>query len=305
MLSAFYHTNRPLRNATDPSFRVHAGWWASSHDMNAERRRFAKSEFPYHAKFALHQARKYEWMLAAAARIRSSSSGSSSSSSSSSSSIAEPWLLSDTDTVIQCSARELRERWEALGSPPLLVGAETKWFPRRDYSHNPWPPTGSPMRYPNSGLLLGSAAGFGALAAAFAAMPRYPCCPTYTSGKATGKCHIDDQHCLLTALQQRPRPAGFVGGWPAPLSPRVPEVPFLLDSNATVFLNLHGVTDEQLVKSVDGRCAYSATGRVPCVLHANGKAAKPRMRAVMECAPKDAWVVPAGDPWEGIAKPVR
>jgi hypothetical protein len=202
-LAVFFHTNRPLRNAT-AAYAPRTGWWASTHDINGERRMFAKSEFPYHSRFALHQARKYEWMAAWVARATVPPP--------------EPWLLADTDTVFQCTAEEWRQRWAQLGSPALLVGAEHKWFPKRDYTHNPWPATPTGLRYPNSGLLLGTQAGFAALRAAYAAMPRYPCCPVYSKGRPSAtKCHIDDQHCLLIGLQQRPwrRRGGAALAWRA------------------------------------------------------------------------------------------
>ena len=41
-----------------------------------------------------------------------------------------------------------------------VVGAEKKWWPRRDYARNPYPATWSGLRYPNSGLLIGTAKGF-------------------------------------------------------------------------------------------------------------------------------------------------
>jgi hypothetical protein len=56
----------------------------------------------------------------------------------------------------------------AAFNSPLIVGAEFKWFPKRDAARNPWPPVVSRLRYPNSGLLLGSRAGFRQLEAALA-----------------------------------------------------------------------------------------------------------------------------------------
>ena len=61
------------------------------------------------------------------------------------------------------------------------------------------------------------------------------------------------------------------------------------------------MAEDELV-SRGGRCVWSVTGVAPCVLHANGRAAKPKMRRVMQCAPPGAWVVPRGDPWEDIHK---
>jgi hypothetical protein len=105
----FLHTNRPIR--TPPNdIHVSTGWWAQTHDMRpfekgTRNSKFSRDEFPYHSKFASHQAFKYQWLskLSSGATLR------------------EPWLLMDTDTVVQCSAVELRARFAALGSP-LVVG---------------------------------------------------------------------------------------------------------------------------------------------------------------------------------------
>ena len=83
--------------------------------------------------------------------------------------------------------------------------------------------------------------------------------------------------------------------------PARPPIDFTLDVNASLFLNLYGVAEEELL-SRGGRCVYARTGTAPCVMHANGRAAKPKMRKVMQCAPPTAWVVPRGDPWEDIHK---
>lgn len=135
-----------------------------------------------HMKFAVQQAFKYQWMFARTAMPQNSR-------------LREPWLLADTDIIVQCSAQEMRRRFARFASP-LVIGAEFKWFPKRDYSRNPWPPAQSGLRYPNSGLILGSRNGFQALETAFGSIPRYPCCPAFYRGNATEWCHIDDQHCL-------------------------------------------------------------------------------------------------------------
>ena len=41
-------------------------------------------------------------------------------------------------------------------------------------------------------------------------------------------------------------------------------------------------------------CCTREPGRAPCVLHSNGKMAKPKMATVFGCKPDDAWIVPAG-----------
>ena len=210
-------------------------------------------------KFALHQGFKYQWLFSKATNEP------------------EPWLLADTDVVVQCSAQEMRERFASFRSP-LVIGAEFKWFPKRDYARNPWPPVPSGLRYPNSGLLMGSRAGFAQLRAAFDTMGRYPCCHTHYNGSVSARCHIDDQHCLQSALQQRD----------------TPPVAYALDGTASLFLNLFGVKKEELVQR-DGRCVYTPTNVAPCVLHSNGKLGKLMMGAVLKCAPASAWVAPVGN----------
>jgi hypothetical protein len=266
---AFLHTNRHVRSASEPhgppsGFAVHTGWWADDHDMRPyEKGRkgglFRREEFPFHARFASHQAFKYQWL----ARISEPQAAWN-----------EPWLLMDTDTIVQCSPRELRQRFRELGAP-LVIGGEFQWWPKRDRTHDPWAPTPTRIRYPNSGMLLGTRSGYNGLERAFKAMPRYPCCPKMIDGKLSpDRCHIDDQHCLQAALLQ--------GG-----------LQWALDVNASLFLNLLGVLDEDLVRQ-DGRCVYRPTGRAPCVLHSNGKMAKPKMANAFRCIPDTAWVVPAG-----------
>ena len=271
---AFFHTNRPIRQPASVDLHAHVGWWASEHDMREYEVRtsklFKRDEFPYHAKFAGLQGWKYQWLLATTKREPG---------------VAEPWLLMDTDVVIQCTGAELRRRFEAFDSP-LVIGAEFQWWPKRDKlalarGVDPWPVQPPPyLRYPNSGLLAGTRAGYDQLERAFRdSSPRYPCCPRVHNGTRMNKCHIDDQHCLQAAL----------------LLARSPAVSYKLDAKASLFLNLNGIKPDQLVRAPDGSgCVYLPTGTKPCVFHSNGKAAKPLMRHVFTCKPDDAWIVPAG-----------
>jgi len=261
----FLHTNRPVRSPP-PGFTVTTGWWASTHDMRpfekgTRQSKFRREEFPYHARFAAHQAFKYQWLARKSETAR----------------WPEPWLLMDTDTVVQCSAEELRTRFKAFASP-LVIGGEFQWWPKRDRQHDPWPVQPAPgIRYPNSGMLIGTRQGYAALETAFQSMPRYPCCVRFVNGKATKHCHIDDQHCLQTAILLNAK-----------------NLSWALDTRASLFLNLLGIKDDDLEQR-DGRCFYKATGVAPCVLHSNGKMAKPKMAQVFSCMPRDAWVVPAGN----------
>ena len=291
---AFFHTNRRLRPPPASTELVHhSGWWPDSHNMHPfekghKQSRFKREEFPYHARFAAHQAFKYQWLAGLtglarpsteAARLGAIPSGGAN--------FPEPWLLLDTDVIIQCSAAELRERFARLGSP-LVIGGEFQWWPKRDKTFDPWSPQPPPyIRYPNSGMLAGTRAGFAALEASFQAMPRYPCCAKFSKGKSTGTCHIDDQHCLQSALLLSRNASHSAATDP-------PALEWTIDANASLFLNLLGVSDAELVRR-NGRCVYTATGTSPCVMHSNGKMAKPKMAHVFRCMPESAWVVPAGN----------
>ena len=199
---AFFHTNRGVREPpAHANLVAHTGWWADSHDMRQYELRtttlFKRDEFPYHAKFAGLQGWKYQWLEGA-----TTASASRSDEGFSFHSIPEPWLLLDTDVVVQCSAAEIRERFSRFGAP-LVVGAEFQWWPKRDKvalarGADPWAPQPPPsLRYPNSGLLAGTRFGFRQLEHAFReSSPRYPCCPKLHNGSASRKCHIDDQRAL-------------------------------------------------------------------------------------------------------------
>ena len=222
----FFHTNRPIRAPSHADIKSHTGWWASNHDMRQYEVRtsklFKREEFPYHAKFAGLQGFKYQWLAAetgsggGAGIAGSSSSGAGGAGGGllgnglpthaagkfAEERLTEPWLLLDTDTVVQCSGAELRERFGRFRAP-LVIGAEFQWWPKRDKlalarGLDPWPPQPSPfLRYPNSGLIAGTRHGFRQLEAAFReSSPRYPCCPKLHNGTRSKKCHIDDQHCL-------------------------------------------------------------------------------------------------------------
>ena len=65
------------------------------------------------------QARKFEWALQTARAHRAP----------------EPWLLADTDVIIQCGAEALRRRFEAAQTD-LLIGAEAGWWPNPDPRQN-------------------------------------------------------------------------------------------------------------------------------------------------------------------------
>ena len=303
-LGVFFHSNRPLRNGTLGLVGV-AGWRPlSPRDTFARFKRADGATHPYHFKFGVAQSAKYDWWFDAVREQHGSG-------------LRPPYVLTDTDTVFQCTADEMRARFNALrrtaGGADLVVGAEHAWFPKRDHKRDPWPmpalilrhdllATKYPqhgLRYPNSGAIMATRAGVQQLSRALAQIDgpdtpsRYPCCPAWYAGNRSSWCHIDDQHCLQSALQQ----------------PHA-RVRYVLDANASLFLNLAGVPAEHLVRRGEGgehateprvaggegessgggaRCVYAQTGVAPCVLHANGKMGKTKMAHALACAGEGAW----------------
>ena len=140
---------------------------------------------------------------------------------------------------------------------------------------------------------------FESLASALHATPGFPCCAfegdaagfqlDACSGcrpirrfKAPVRCAVEDQACLQVALAARGAPRHAV------------------DRNASLFLSLNFLRPADLALK-GGRLAFKHTGEVPCVLHSNGKLGKLMMRRVVQCAPPDAWIAPAGNPWEQVS----
>ena len=111
------------------------------------------------------------------------------------------WMLSDTDTVFQCSAEEIRARFDAFGVP-LVVGTEHWLFPRPDGARGPRDPferacATDGLRYPNSGLLMGTRRGLDRLVRQMRADRGFPCCSFLDDPK---ECFVDDQACMQSAL---------------------------------------------------------------------------------------------------------
>ena len=148
--SVYFHTNRPVRTAPDHLgfAKVTTGWdydpARAAQDMRRVRGKTRSTRW-------LMQTYKYAWLLNASSHGRPGSS-----------SLSEPLVLIDTDTVVQCSARELAERFAAFDTP-LVVGGEPSWWPQPDFrGFDPWAaqqlPRGTHARYPNSGMLFGTRA---------------------------------------------------------------------------------------------------------------------------------------------------
>ena len=197
-----FHTNRPLRpfrtaalsTADEGSFNAVAGWWG---DQAAQRlgafpvtgryRSPKPTAKKLKAKWNLPQSLKFEWSLNAS---RSAN--------------ADVWMLADTDVVVQCSPREIREAFESFRSP-LVVGTENWLFPRpngargrRDPFEQACNGPSEGLRYPNSGLVMGTRAGFESLVReAKLSQPLYPCCSFY---RPEVECFVDDQACMQSGL---------------------------------------------------------------------------------------------------------
>tara|TARA_B110001452_G_C15217854_1_gene422272 strand:+ start:97 stop:1203 length:1107 start_codon:yes stop_codon:yes gene_type:complete len=316
-LHVFMHTNRPTCPPPRGSgYVLHTGRFEGNVSRlmtaDAKARVDAGSKWTRHpdkarATWMLQQTHKYQWMLAAASaagvpvrapmhiratsldmpRMRVKATVHCSPQ--------EPWLLADTDIVLQCRADEVRRRW-AAAKTELLVGAEVGWWPNHDPvpARNPYVnnPSGGWIRYPNSGMLLGTREGFARLIAQMRRASRYPCCPRVFRGEESLECWVDDQACMLAALQRDEM--------------RAPQMA-TLDLRADVFLNayrLHRHPQPGGSLSIDkqrGQLMYSPLGAhgrrqranrtTPCALHFSGKSKSRHFIEVVKQLAADAWVV--------------
>ena len=291
-LSVLFNTNRPLRSTVPAGFVVHRGWWFDNHSADDlkkdwQRTRNLTHNFMKLDSYIRPKARelpmvyKHAWLATLDRRQ-----------------LPEPWLVFDTDTIVQCSPSEFRARFRRFGTP-LVVGAEGQWWPDPHRSLNPWPaPPGTNMRYPNSGFLMGTAAGFAQLRAAFAnasLFPDFPCCPRLIRGADTRlpgfpgyrfkRCMVNEQLCVQSALQ-------------AGQQPGQPQMRYALDVNSTLVFNAgkHGRAASKLMRSADGRAVLqdaktgAASGEPPCVLHFPGMT-KDRFAEAAAIAGERAWII--------------
>jgi len=265
-LDVFLHTNTETWQRPDPGngFTVRAGW-ATDDYWNASELRKA-FDCCVRAPWSVNACFKYDWLLSLWRRRGDRVA-----------------LLADTDVLFQCTATELRERFETrFGGAPLVIGGEHRRFPRpHNARHDPFGPdprlpfkvryarSREQLLYPNSGLVMGTAAGFESLSAALHRLPHFPCCAF--EGEIGGfdlapcnscqpprifpkpvPCTVEDQACLQVALASSRPPAHVV------------------DVNATLFLHLGSLRPFDVQLRRDGRLAFRRTGEVPCVIHANG-----------------------------------
>jgi len=188
-MEVLFHTNRGVAPSDDTGFRAVAGWWGANvtnilgHWPVTGRYLRTNATRKLKHKWNLPQSLKYAWALNASS--------------------ADEWLLVDTDTIFQCSADEIRARFAKLHAP-LVVGTERWWFPQPRLSRGrAWrDPFGtacrsSKLKYPNSGMLMGTRKGFATLLRALHRQPGYPCCSTWSPAE---ECFVDDQACLQAAL---------------------------------------------------------------------------------------------------------
>ena len=264
-LDVFIHTDGHISQPPSSSgYRASTFWSGQMRDLSEYKKQW---DCCYRAPTNVDACFKYESILNVSA---SSAAGPS-------------WLglLSDSDVVFQCSAKELKNKFRRFGVP-LVVSGERRWYPLPRNLPDPFGPVNGTWKqryklrhtyqyYPNSGLIMGSRFGFEALATAIrTASPSFPCCSF--EGDKHGwsldacsscrpmryfpkpvSCAVEDQACAQVALSSRQHAPQHA-----------------VDTNATLFLSLNQLTIADLVRNPDGRIAFKPTGEVPCVLHANG-----------------------------------
>mmetsp|Transcript_13458 Transcript_13458/g.34490 ORF Transcript_13458/g.34490 Transcript_13458/m.34490 type:complete len:376 (-) Transcript_13458:38-1165(-) len=273
-LSIFYHTNFKLSTEAPADLRITTSWFWNEHfqEARAELRRIGLAHVPFRLRaqkpMPVQFAIPHQWTSV----LASANEGQ-----------AEPFVLLDTDTVVQCTAKEFLQRWQAFASP-LVIGTEMFWKPRPDYHNDPWPFTPSMLRYPNSGVVMGTRESFELIRdIQRLSFPQFPCCPRVVRGVATSWCYVEAQHCMQSALQN---------GTFDPLTKAfVPSVDYKLDHNASLFLSLHGMAMDDLEQLPDGRFLSRRTGQVPCVLHTNGAGSRSSILAELaRRAPSSSYI---------------
>jgi hypothetical protein len=280
-LTVALHTQRAWRPPERSSgFVALAGW----HDRNTSGLR-TQWDCCFRAPWSLQAVFKYDWMLqhVQPSLVRPH----------------RPWvgLLADTDILFQCRPEEVRAKFDAFGTQ-LVVGGERGWYPLPRAAPDPFGPNASlswkqryairhqQQLYPNSGLVMATAAGFERLSHALREhSPNYPCC-SFEGSKGfsldpcnscrprrifpkTVSCTVEDQACLQVAL------AGSSRAWKERLGQgargRTPPLSHSVDSDSRLFLNLDKLNLVDLeLRGSPPRLAFRKSEHVPCVLHANG-----------------------------------
>ena len=265
-LTVFLHTDLPISHGETLADARTVTGWANISSVAALRAHWQQQT---RVTRNLDQTFKYAWLVQAGQQQPA----------------VEPWMLTDTDVIVQCSASEVAQRFADF-HVPLVVAAERWLFPqpmpygtlrheliRRTFPR--YPATG--MRYPNSGVLLGTRAGFELLLRTLQALHNFPCCRWWPA--SSGECIVDDQGCLHAALQRMRR-----------------GIDYELDQQARLFLSMYLVRKHEVnVSDADGRVRFvpaaawsgaasrkpanppghdESSGRTradgPCILHFNG-----------------------------------
>ena len=198
-MDVLFYTNWPLRSNA-AGFRAHSGWWNQPERLQDLQRRLpaAPPRVVERESWTLPETLKFAWAANASAGAKKDDD-------------LQPWLLTDVDVVFQCTADELRRRFPSFRTP-LVVGTELKWFPQvsgrtQGDALDPFlAACRSPLRYPNSGGVIGTHRGLAALWAAARALPHFPCCSPW---RPSAQCYVLGQACMQAALMKM-----HVANWP-------------------------------------------------------------------------------------------
>uniref|UniRef100_A0A7S3AZ21 PLOD1-3-like GT domain-containing protein n=1 Tax=Haptolina ericina TaxID=156174 RepID=A0A7S3AZ21_9EUKA len=281
VMSVYFHTNRHIQHADAPAdLRIHHGWWNSSSQprrgaihfgaldpIDCERLNLStqvcarRQRRQQQATKTLAATQKYAWVVSKSATARRDKLLRRN---------RRPILLVDTDVIFQCSAAEILERFHRFNTS-LVVGAEARLWPMSvpPSQEDPWPrPThATSLRYPNSGMIMGTAATFSRLESVLRNLHGFPCCRPLPDER---RCILGDQGCLQAAL---------LSG----------QISYSLDTTGSLFLNAHGVRKKDLAPRA-GRVVYTPTGRTPCILHSNGLH-RELLGKLWWRVPRVAWIV--------------
>lgn len=240
-LRVFFHSNRDLKRSGAPDgLHVTQGWWNGSRlaqQSREVRRQLAlvdcalqnlsahtcarRQRRRQQAAKTLAATEKYAWLvdrLGGGGREERATDD------------RRPVLMVDTDVVFQCSAAEISERFSRLNAS-LVIGAETKLWPLNEPHEldDPWPrpASGTHLRYPNSGMIMGTPRAFSRLESLLRRLRGFPCCRPLPRDR---RCILGDQGCLQACryrnLCTSCSAALIAPPWPVPASPaRAPCTP--------------------------------------------------------------------------------
>ena len=304
LVSVMLHTQRSLRHTGE--YDVHRGWWADDPVRNATDVAEATSrwgECCARTRGNLAEVFKWDWLATALADSRAPPLPRARARSDRPARGEEPTapvILADADVVFQCTAAELRRRFERLGAALVLSGEKTMWpgvrqpAVGRERRWTNWSAVPSPFQrharsrqseltYPNGGLLMGTREGLLSVRAAMRTFATYPCCPASAYGSSAAHfvlppckscssdavkqpaCAVSSQACLQATLLR---------------SHKLDTREAVIDENATLFLSFYGLEPGELALDDEGHIRHVPTGTSPCVLHLNGEKNFERLRRV-------------------------